>query len=242
MAEIRLKFGKGDTPTEAMAIDPTGTEDPRRMTELLNMAAGRAAMARIGQRLFGHSLVTATKEGLMCSGQSWWEHSYKGAKTDKEARENFVTFAQEQGDPFFTISCQPPDSYIYFGAARWADQGFPTITMGETPAPINRELAERGRSLRRPVRNRDPRRLVRRDTRAVEGVRDRDSTGDPTPDHGLRSRATETDESYAHPCSASRHRWGDARGRHRVVVDALQRVRSTLLATGHLSIRLFLRT
>jgi hypothetical protein len=27
-----------------------------------------------------------------------------------------------------------------------------------------------------------------------------------------------------------------------VVVDALQRVRSTLLATGHLSIRLFLRT
>jgi len=131
MAEIRLKFGKGDTPTEAMAIDPTGTEDPRRMTELLNMAAGRAAMARIGQRLFGHSLVTATKEGLMRSGQSWWEHSYKGAKTDKEARENFVTFAQEQGDPFFTISCQPPDSYIYFGAARWADQGFPTITMGE---------------------------------------------------------------------------------------------------------------
>jgi hypothetical protein len=131
MTEIKLKFGKGDMPVDAMAFDPTGTEDPRRMSELLNVAAGRAAMARIGQRLFGHSLVSSTKEGLMRCGQSWWEHTYKGATDDKEASEKYARFAASQGDPFYTIASQPPDCFIYFGAARWADQGFPTLTMGE---------------------------------------------------------------------------------------------------------------
>jgi hypothetical protein len=131
MTDFRLRFGKGDVPTDVVAIDPTGTEDPRRLVELANQAAGRAAMARIGQRLFGHSLNSMTKDGLMRCGQSWWEHSYKDATSDKGALENYLEFSRAQGEPFHTITCQAPDCLIYFCAAAWADQGFPTITMGE---------------------------------------------------------------------------------------------------------------
>ncbi len=132
MVDVRLKFGKGDMPIEAVGVDPTGKMDPRHVAELVNVAAGRAAMARIGHRLFGHSLISHTKEGLMRCGQSWWEHSYKDAKdNDVEASHRYIDFAKAQGEPFATIATQPPDCLIYFMAARWADQGFPTLTMGE---------------------------------------------------------------------------------------------------------------
>lgn len=129
--EIHLKFGAGDLPIDAVAVDPTGTENPRRIAELLNVAAGRATIARVGQRLFGHSLTSNTKDGLMRCGQSWWEHSYKNATGDKDALERYRAFAEAQGDPFLTMASCAPDCIIYFSAARWADQGFPTVTMGE---------------------------------------------------------------------------------------------------------------
>lgn len=131
MTEIRLKWGRGDTPLSATAYDPTGTEDPRRTMELLNFAMGRAAMARMSQRLFGHSSITTTKEGLMRTGQSWWEQSYKDATSDKDAIDRYYAFAKAQGDPFSGIATQAPNCLINYSAARWADQGFPTVTMGE---------------------------------------------------------------------------------------------------------------
>lgn len=131
MTEFRIRFGKGDMPIEAMAFDPTGTEDPQRMRELLDQATGRAALSRISHRLFGHSSKSDTKEALMRCGQSWWEHTYKGAKTDKQALDNYYTFTKSIGEPFQSIVTQAPDCLIYYGAARWADQGFPTITMGD---------------------------------------------------------------------------------------------------------------
>jgi hypothetical protein len=93
--------------------------------------AGRAVIARISHRLFGHSSRSDTKEGLMRCGQSWWEHSYKNATSDKEAMNNYYAYAESVGEPFLPIVTQKPDALIYYGAARWADQGFPTITMGD---------------------------------------------------------------------------------------------------------------
>lgn len=126
---VKLKF-EGDVPVSA-AIFGEGGEDPRRLYELVNVAAGRAAISRISQRIFGHTLFTETKEGLMRTGQSWWEHTYKGNVTDKEAADKYREFAKAQGDTFYKVVSQAPDIFIYFGAARWADQGFPTVTMGE---------------------------------------------------------------------------------------------------------------
>lgn len=132
MTEIKLKFDKGsDAPRDVTIYDPTGTVDPRRLVELGNVAAGRAASARIAQRIFGHTLFTESKEALMRAGQSWWEHTFKGDVSDQEAADKYVAFASAQGDTFHAIVTREPDSVIYFGAARWADQGFPTITMGE---------------------------------------------------------------------------------------------------------------
>ena len=131
MTSIKLTFDKGDVPTSAVIMDPTGTEDPRRLMELVNVAAGRAAISRIAQRIFGHTLFTESKEALMRTGQSWWEHTFKGDVSDTEAAKRYAAFAQAQGDTFYSVVTREPDSVIYFGAARWADQGFPTITMGE---------------------------------------------------------------------------------------------------------------
>lgn len=131
MTEFKVKFGRdGDFPTSVVAYGASN-EDPRRLTELANTMAARAAMSRIGQRLFGHSLASVTKDGLMRCGQSWWEHTYKGGSTDVEASHRYVEFAEAQGEPFNTIVTCAPDCLIYLGAARWADQGFPTLTMGE---------------------------------------------------------------------------------------------------------------
>ena len=132
MTEFKIKFRRGsDTPSEVLAFDPTGKVDQRRLTELAMTAAGRAAIVRIGQRLFGHSLGSSTKDGLMRCGQSWWEHTYKGGGTDQDAVDRYLTFAQAQGETFYNIVSASPDCLIYYGAARWADQGFPTLTMGE---------------------------------------------------------------------------------------------------------------
>lgn len=132
MTDIKLKFDKGrDVPSGATIYDETGEQDPRRLMELVNVAAGRAAISRIAQRIFGHTLFTESKEALMRTGQSFWEHTYKGNVSDMEAANRYAAFAKAQGDTFYQIVSVEPDSVIYFGAARWADQGFPTITMGE---------------------------------------------------------------------------------------------------------------
>ncbi len=129
--DIRLKFEGGDTPSSVMVFDKSGKVDPRRLVELANLAAGRAANSRIAHRLFGHSLDTISKEGLVRTGQSWWEHTYKNATSDKDALDKFLAFTRAQGEPFHGMATTAPACLIYYGAARWADQAFPTITMGE---------------------------------------------------------------------------------------------------------------
>jgi hypothetical protein len=129
--EVDVQLGPDGTPTGAAIRDPSGLVDHRRLSELASIAAGRVAMARLATRLFGHTCNSNSKDGLMRCGQSWWEHTYKHVTTDLDATKLYAEFCEKQGNPFLAMAGNAPDCIIYIGAARWADVGFPTITMGE---------------------------------------------------------------------------------------------------------------
>lgn len=129
--EIKLLMRAGSLIPEAIAMKGAEEENPQRVLELAQRAAGIAIVRQVAHRVLGCSLETTTKDGLMRAGHAFWRHTYKGTDSDEQAISKYYTFVNSLPDPFGEIVCGIPDALIYVAAARWADQAFPTITMSE---------------------------------------------------------------------------------------------------------------
>lgn len=129
--KIDVNFKSGSFVPDSVTVAGGDREDPRRLAEIANRAAGEAALDRLAIHVFGHKLDTDTKEGLIQAGHSFWEQTYKHTDSDLEAAKRYQAFADAQPHPFSDIVLNAPDCFIYIHAARWADQAFPTLVMGE---------------------------------------------------------------------------------------------------------------
>ena len=70
------------------------------------------------------------REALMDIGHKVWLHSYKDSSDDGEAFIRLWDHYRETSTVLAGMLLLPCDQITLLGAARWADQGFPQVTMG----------------------------------------------------------------------------------------------------------------
>jgi hypothetical protein len=82
-------------------------------------------------KILGFAPHVTDKTTLMKVSQFWWKQSYAQADDDGSAQEKYLDFLEDKPVTFKTTSSIEPDTIVNLMGARWCDQGFPVVTMGE---------------------------------------------------------------------------------------------------------------
>lgn len=83
------------------------------------------------RELFGFSPNVEDKTTFMKVAQFWWKQTYAHTPSDGEALDKYMAFLDKQSEVFKQTSAVEPDALVNMMGARWCDQGFPVVTMGE---------------------------------------------------------------------------------------------------------------
>lgn len=82
-------------------------------------------------RILGFAPHVEDKTIFMRVAQFWWKQLYAKTPGDGEALDKYMGFLDEQPELFREVSKVEPDALVNTMGARWCDQGFPVVTMGE---------------------------------------------------------------------------------------------------------------
>ncbi len=81
--------------------------------------------------IMGFAPHVTDKTTLMKVAQFWWKQSYAQVDDDGGAQEKYLDFLEDKPVTFKSTSSIEPDALVNIMGARWCDQGFPVVTMGE---------------------------------------------------------------------------------------------------------------
>ncbi len=82
-------------------------------------------------KLFGFAPHVEDKTVLMRVAQFWWRQTHQHTDSDGEALDKYMAYLEDKPLVFRETSKVEPDALVNMMGARWCDQGFPVITMGE---------------------------------------------------------------------------------------------------------------
>ena len=81
--------------------------------------------------ILGFAPHTTDKATLMKVAQFWWKLTYKNVDDDGLALDKYTDYLDDKPPVFKGTSTIEPDALVNTMGARWCDQGFPVVTMGE---------------------------------------------------------------------------------------------------------------
>jgi hypothetical protein len=87
--------------------------------------------AKLAPDAFGFTPDLAKKEDFLRLGEALWKETYAHGDEDHVAGENLIKWAERQPPEFLDFFDNAQNNLVWFATARWADQAFPTVTMGE---------------------------------------------------------------------------------------------------------------
>lgn len=109
----------------------TGPEITKRLIEQAAQAQAYAYYQRAAAEVMGFTPDPKDKTSLMRMAQFWWKQTYQHTQDDSAAFDRYVDFVRSKSNEFLIPSSTEPDLLINLMIARWCDQGFPVVTMGE---------------------------------------------------------------------------------------------------------------
>lgn len=104
--------------------------DPRVLMKLGMTEMSRRKFAQVAPKAFGFTPDVADKDDLMRLGEVLRKETYQHGG-DEVAAPRLLEWAKAQDSDFMDLFRVEQNAIVYFAAARWADQAFPVVTMGE---------------------------------------------------------------------------------------------------------------
>jgi hypothetical protein len=109
----------------------TGTEIEKHLYEKARLYAGLLEYYEDAEKIMGFAPHIVEKPILMRVAQFWWRHTYADNDDDTAALDKYVDYLADKPPVFRATSRVEPDVLINLMSARWCDQAFPVVTMGE---------------------------------------------------------------------------------------------------------------
>lgn len=128
---MRPKFSIKRGADGNVAIHSPDVVDPRVLYKLGMVEMAKIQFAEVAPKVFGFVPNVERKEDLMKMGEVLWKETYQKTQVDDDAGQKLIEWAHEQGSTFMNFFEVEQNQLVYFGVSRWADQAFPTVTMGE---------------------------------------------------------------------------------------------------------------
>jgi hypothetical protein len=126
----------------------TGPEITRHLVEKAGQFRALQVYMEEAREILGFTPHVEDKATLMKVAQFWWKRTYAHVPGDIEAFNLYWKFLDQQPQVFGKTSETEPDILVNMLGARWCDQGFPVVTMGEkycaalTATDIPKDMAE----------------------------------------------------------------------------------------------------
>lgn len=93
---------------------------------------GRRRIAEMMPQAFGFNAHVEKKEDMIRMAEVLWQNTYKDAPdNDHEAGQGLLAWSKRQDPEFQEMFSIPQNCLLWFALARWAEQAYPTVTMGE---------------------------------------------------------------------------------------------------------------
>jgi hypothetical protein len=105
--------------------------DPKVLYKLGMTAFTQRRFSTLAPGAFGFTPDLAKKEDFLRLGEALWKETYAHGDEDHVAGENLIKWADRQPPEFLDFFDNSQNNLVWFATARWADQAFPTVTMGE---------------------------------------------------------------------------------------------------------------
>jgi len=87
--------------------------------------------AQLAPEAFGFTPDLSKKQDFLRMGEALWKETYARGEDDHVAGQGLIDWAERQPPRFQDFFRNPQNCLVWFATARWADQAFPTVTMGE---------------------------------------------------------------------------------------------------------------
>jgi hypothetical protein len=110
--------------------DPSG-RDPKTVLKHGMIQWNKQRFARVARDIYGFAPNVEKKDDLIRMGQKLFEHSYKHSQNDVEAAQHLDEWTRKQDPDFLDFTELEQNRNVMFMTARWADQAFPVVTLGE---------------------------------------------------------------------------------------------------------------
>jgi len=124
-----LKIGR-DAEGNTTFFTPDNV-DPMVLYKLGMTQLTQQRFAHLAPGAFGFTPNIARKEDMMRLGEVLWKETYSHGDDDRAAKTRFDEWAYRQPPEFLDFFENLQNSLVWFAVARWSDQAFPTVTMGE---------------------------------------------------------------------------------------------------------------
>lgn len=118
-------------PDGETVIRTPGQVDPRVLLKLGMTEVNRRRFARLAPAAFGFIPDIEKKDDFMRLGEALRKETYEHGDSDRVASEKLIEWAGRQAPEFLDFFNVTQNHLVWFAAARWADQAFPVVTMGE---------------------------------------------------------------------------------------------------------------
>jgi hypothetical protein len=105
--------------------------DPKVLYKLGMTAFNQQRFAQLAPDAFGFTPDLANKADFIRLGEALWKETYAHGDEDHVAGQKLIDWADRQPPDFADFFRNLQNSLVWFATARWADQAFPTVTMGE---------------------------------------------------------------------------------------------------------------
>jgi hypothetical protein len=114
-----------------VSISSNEKVDPRILYKLGMTTLTQRRFAKLAPAAFGFTPDISKKDDFVKLGEALRKETYEHGDTDRIASEKLVEWAERQPPEFLDFFNNTQNHLVWFAAARWADQAFPTVTMGE---------------------------------------------------------------------------------------------------------------
>lgn len=128
---MKPKFKVTQSPDGTVSIHSPENVDPKTLYRLGMTEMAKRQFGEVAPKVFGFIPNIENKDDLVHLGEVLWQKTYRSTQVDNEAGNNLVEWAEAQDPAFMDFFKVEQNQIVYFALSRWADQAFPTVTMGE---------------------------------------------------------------------------------------------------------------
>lgn len=113
------------------AFTPETDFDPHILRKIVEDEYGTVLVNEAVMRSIGFAPDVCKKDDLVRLGEEVWKRTYAHGDEDAVAVEKLMEWARDQPETFMRFFAIPQNQVLWYALGRWADQAFPTVTMGE---------------------------------------------------------------------------------------------------------------